>query len=58
MLEKRSIHRVVLYPVEGTLPKGEDPDGNAQKKNRSAFVVWTLALLLLIIAIMLLRKFG
>jgi uncharacterized hydrophobic protein (TIGR00341 family) len=32
ILEKRSIHRVVIYPVEGTLPKVEDPADNSGKK--------------------------
>jgi uncharacterized hydrophobic protein (TIGR00341 family) len=31
-LEKRSIHRVVIYPVEGTLPKISDPVDPAGKK--------------------------
>ena len=31
-LEKRSIHRVVIYPVEGTLPKVEVPVDNSGKK--------------------------
>ena len=32
ILEKRSIHRVVIYPVEGTLPKVEDPADHPGKK--------------------------
>jgi uncharacterized hydrophobic protein (TIGR00341 family) len=31
-LEKRSIHRVVIYPVEGTLPKLEEPVDHSGKK--------------------------
>ena len=33
-LEKRAIHRVVIYPVEGTLPKVSDPVDSAGKKIR------------------------
>lgn len=32
ILEKRSIHRVVIYPVEGTLPKIKDPVESSGKK--------------------------
>ncbi len=32
LLEKRSIHRVVIYPVEGTLPKVKDPVESSGKK--------------------------
>ncbi len=53
-----NIAGIITFYLAGIRPRRWWEKEIANKKTRSAFIVWTLALMILIITIMLFRKFG